>query len=1099
MRVANRSAGGAAFLVGLLVIQILSGLSFPPQILDDEPAPKPTNSSLTNNGDGTWTVTYSIGMDTTLDSGNTTSTRDTLPRFEVGWTEGQSETRIGLLGLDLDAEGFPTNTTIEDASLRLHLDVSSGPVDTQAWSVLRQDWMLEDATWISRNLNAQWATPGCLGNLDSGAWQDRQLILPNASTVELDVTQMVEIAQYRQINGQDSRAGFLLTPGFDSEMGVASFHSSESSLPSHRPVLVITFRWATPSSLSSSPSWIDIQPKLGISDADSSLDFTGQIRSERGTTINAAVSWSTTSGTIDGSGRLSPTQSGIVTIDADGASVSGSQEVLIRPGAPLGLGMAQENYSITVDDTVPIIAHGLDQYGNPVPGLSFSWSTSSGTIDHTGLYTPIETGLHTVAAQWGNHIAVSNVSVDVGGAANIIIPEGQTARAGVGTQIEALVEDRLGNPLPLSAAAGLDWEVERGTIDSAGYFVGQEVGTWQINVTSGVGANGSGWVSVGPGLVNSLEIIDPNRLISADEALPLDLRWHDRVGNNVSVLLPLENWSAENGNFRVNDDFVEWLPSQAGTWRVSAHAEGVETWLDLTVITGEISRVWIDAEHDILTADEETPLILQAEDSRGNRWPISAEWSVQEPEVATSLVSNIDGVKFVGGLVGTWNVTATHSSPNGTFSTYLPIEVHPGRLARILLAGDGTTVSADESVNLNPELSDADGNPIEGVQLNWTVDGEDLTPQLRLSGGVWQPTTTGDHLIEADAAGRTARSRIYVNQGTPHRIEITLDIIGASVTQSGDVFQLSTYAEDLNGNQAPWPVEWDFPHNSIQIEETTEVGIYDARGLGEGIWDITAQNGTATGNFTIQVLIGEPRSLRIGQHGGVGEQGKMYSLEVTLVDFGGNSVPIQTSQFSFETDIGSVRHDVGPFWLLELENPGDEQIVTVRYEEWTTVTYIDVEPTGLDRLTSSQSGQMLLGGFILAALLIGLLVYIVRRNSVAEPHWDDEYDIFEPTPKPSPESTTKIARPQEKTSLSRRSRRKLRHQRQQERIRAMEDATEAMVEETETKVIEHTVQSSGVLQAMDGTVQGQTGWYLTAQGESQYWEIDAAGQWSQVK
>ena len=159
---------------------------------------------------------------------NTTSTRDTLPRFEVGWTEGQSETRIGLLGLDLDAEGFPTNTTIEDASLRLHLDVSSGPVDTQAWSVLRQDWMLEDATWISRNLNAQWATPGCLGNLDSGAWQDRQLILPNASTVELDVTQMVEIAQYRQINGQDSRAGFLLTPGFDSEMGVASFHSSES-------------------------------------------------------------------------------------------------------------------------------------------------------------------------------------------------------------------------------------------------------------------------------------------------------------------------------------------------------------------------------------------------------------------------------------------------------------------------------------------------------------------------------------------------------------------------------------------------------------------------------------------------------------------------------------------------------------------------------------------------------------------------------------------------------------------------------------------------------------------------------------------------------
>jgi len=63
----------------------------------------------------------------------------------------------------------------------------------------------------------------------------------------------------------------------------------------------------------------------------------------------------------------------------------------------------------------------------------------------------------------------------------------------------------------------------------------------------------------------------------------------------------------------------------------------------------------------------------------------------------------------------------------------------------------------------------------------------------------------------------------------------------------------------------------------------------------------------------------------------------------------------------------------------------------------------------------------------------------------------------------------------------------------------MEDATEAMVEATEPIVIEQVAESSGVLQAMEGTVQGQTGWYQTAQGESQYWQVDAAGQWSRVK
>ncbi|GIS44368.1 MAG: hypothetical protein Ct9H90mP16_14380 [Candidatus Poseidoniales archaeon] len=56
--------------------------------------------------------------------------------------------------------------------------------------------------------------------------------------------------------------------------------------------------------------------------------------------INAGVSWSTSSGSIDGSGRLSATQSGIVTVSAAGGTVQGEQEVLVYPGAPLTIAMA---------------------------------------------------------------------------------------------------------------------------------------------------------------------------------------------------------------------------------------------------------------------------------------------------------------------------------------------------------------------------------------------------------------------------------------------------------------------------------------------------------------------------------------------------------------------------------------------------------------------------------------------------------------------------------------------------------------------------------------------------------------------------------------
>ena len=211
MRVQARGRPTAFLLIGMLILQLLVSLSIPAITLDSPIISKNINSSLTDNGDGTWTVTYSIEMDTTLDSGNSTADRADLSRFEVGWTDNRQETRIGLLGLDLNTEGFPTNATIENASLQLHLDVTSGPVDTQVWSILRQDWMLEESTWITRNLQSQWSLPGALGNMDSGAWQDRQYVLPNSSAVDFDVTQTVELAQYRQLNGQDSRAGFLLT------------------------------------------------------------------------------------------------------------------------------------------------------------------------------------------------------------------------------------------------------------------------------------------------------------------------------------------------------------------------------------------------------------------------------------------------------------------------------------------------------------------------------------------------------------------------------------------------------------------------------------------------------------------------------------------------------------------------------------------------------------------------------------------------------------------------------------------------------------------------------------------------------------------------
>ena len=1102
MRGLCSSKSVSSALVCLLLFPILSQF-VPTPILEEKSRINQVNDSLTDNGDGTWTVFYPVDEDTTLDSGNMTAQLSNSQQIQVGWTSGRQETRIGLFGINLDDAGFPTNTTIVNASLTLHPVLPhTSPVDVQVWNVHRSDWVASQASWVYRNSNDYWAAPGALGNLDSGSWQSRDLVFRNTTATHFDVTKSVELANYKQTQNpvSDVRVGLLLTPGHQSAPGIVNFHSSESANISARPILRITFEWSQPISLAQTPSWIDVEPRLGIIDADSSLDLDAMIRSERGEVISASSTWTTTSGTIDGTGRLSPTTSGLVSIGVSGAGIEDSHQLLVIPGSPLGMVMAQENYSITADDTVPIVAYGIDQHGNYVPGLTFIWSVSSGNIDSNGLFTPTEIGQHTVVAQWGSHVAASNITVGVGGAFQIIIPEDLTARAGIGKQIIPVVEDRFGNSLPLGSAAGIDWSVESGSIDSAGYFVGQEVGIWQLNATSGVGANGSGWISVNPGLVNSLEIIGPNRIVYADEAVPLDLRWHDRVGNNVSVLLPLENWTSESGNFRVNNGMVEWLPSQEGTWRLAAQAEGVETWIDVVVENGEIVRVWIDAEHDIMTADDVSDLTLQAEDIRGNRWPISAEWSVVETIAESCLVSDIQGTRFVGGVAGIWTIQAKHIGQNQTFESETSIDVRPGRLARILLDGDGETISADDSYDLNPRMSDADGNLIAGIQLNWTIDGYDVTPQLRLSDGIWLPSEIGDYLIEADAAGRNARSRIYVEQGLPHTIHVEISLPPDQTVASGQEFQISTFAEDLDGNRAPWDVEWEIPDDSLEVELTMEVGVYDAKGLSQGDWNIEVFNGTAYGNFTIKVVTGEPRGLRIGQHSGGGLQGEVMTLEVNLVDYGGNTVPVQTSMFVFDTTAGQIRHDIGSYWILELENPGPNQVINVRYESWESETYVDVEPTGIDKLTSTQGGQILIGGFAVALLMIPLLLYITRRNSESEPHWDDEFEFIESEIEAQSESvireTTLV---QNETLMSRRSRRKLLYQKEQMRTQNR-DSTAALeeAENVNPSSTSSTTQTSSVLQAMDGTVQGQSGWYSTAQGEAQYWTVDSAGSWERV-
>ena len=61
---------------------------------------------------------------------------------------------------------------------------------------------------------------------------------------------------------------------------------------------------------------------------------------------------------------------------------------------------------------------------------------------------------------------------------------------------------------------------------------------------------------------------------------------------------------------------------------------------------------------------------------------------------------------------------------------------------------------------------------IEGVALNWTVDGVDATFDLRTSDGLWAPTTLGGHVIRANADGVFGLVRLTVEPGAASMLDL---------------------------------------------------------------------------------------------------------------------------------------------------------------------------------------------------------------------------------------------------------------------------------------------------------------------------------------
>ena len=446
--------------------------------------------------------------------------------------------------------------------------------------------------------------------------------------------------------------------------------------------------------------------------------------------------------------------------------------------------------------------------GNDYPA-SPQWSADSGTIHQNGTYELTEVGTHRVDASAAGLTAWTYVTLIEGSPTNLILPQDLSVKSGERISVLPTAVDALGNPVDLALAGDLTYTVDSGSVDNSGMYTAAAVGTWTIDCMASLGASGSTEVVVSVGDPVDLSIVHPNRTVAADEAVPLPVIWVDAFGNQVEMPLPLSAWSAEDGGFRNGENgTVEWLPRDIGTYWVKIDYENLTDTIDIEVGAGSIASVLIDTDSSILQAGEESFLQMKAQDSLGNQRILDAVWSNlgQGPNP----VAFANGATFTPLQIGTVTLEAVATENSITYTATRTFDVIPGRLVRIAFAGEGVTMTTDDSLELLPMGYDSLDNPIEGLEFNWTVNGEDMTSEIRDAGNVFRPSQVGDIQLEGMAAGRAARVDLLVLAGLPQSLSISHDLVSNSFPGGSEVI-LTVLGVDLAGNENPIDnVSWSF-------------------------------------------------------------------------------------------------------------------------------------------------------------------------------------------------------------------------------------------------------------------------------------------------
>ena len=552
--------------------------------------------------------------------------------------------------------------------------------------------------------------------------------------------------------------------------------------------------------------------------------------------------------------------------------------------------------SVSADQVIRFPATVKDSSGNPI-NEQINWSSSSGSIDADGLFTPGMTGSATITASSGGVNSSTSVMVSPGWPVDIQSMFNQTeVSIDDEVHLNATLIDRAGNPV----AGDLLWRCQNGQIDHDNLTWNPDtVGSAVMRIIY-LELETRVTFNVVPGNPDLLEI--PYGItVQSGTTFHIVPIAKDSQGNEVGLSKVGQlTWSVENGSISPTGLFYANAP---GIWNVSVNSSsGASGNGVIRVLPAQATGLSI--EIDTQQARTGSPVNLSAirTDILGNNGEITlplSNWSVP-----TGSLSMQDGsVVWTPSMIGNWTIGVSDQG----FSATIQVNVIQGEIIGIEILLSEEIIRSGDLIVASISAYDNAGNH-RSVDGAWSISGE-LNP---VDQGDWyelRPGPIGNYSISATWFDNETQevheidSILHIESGELARI--ILPESGTRVASDG-VLDLIPRFEDEYGNlvdevMVTWVVDDVDTTMEIRLAGNrwapSGLGMHEIRATAQGVYAIT----------DIEVIAGTARQISTDYDQGIEvNSGEEVEITISTRDVHGNIALAGDIQFEYDDPLGSI-------------------------------------------------------------------------------------------------------------------------------------------------------------------------------------------------